>query len=66
MGFTRDFSDVLGRVHDGSGDYNTWNIGASYTFADHFTLDGRYYDTDEDFLGTLGEGRFVVGLKAAF
>jgi uncharacterized protein (TIGR02001 family) len=54
------------QTYDGAGDYNTWNIGASYTFADHFTLDGRYYDTDEDFLGTIGEGRFVVGLKAAF
>jgi uncharacterized protein (TIGR02001 family) len=57
---------VGAQTYKGSGDYNTWNLGASYTFADHFTLDGRYYDTDEDFLGQIGEGRFVVALKAAF
>lgn len=48
-------------------DYNLWNIGVGYTFADHYTVDFRYYGTDnEDFTGYLGDDRFVVGLKATF
>ena len=51
----------------GVDDYNLWNIGAAYTFAEKFTLDVRYYGTDnEAFTGALGDERFVVGLKAAF
>jgi uncharacterized protein (TIGR02001 family) len=47
--------------------YTLWNLGAAYTFADHFTLDLRYYGTgNEDFTGFLGEDRVVLGLKAAF
>ena len=48
-------------------DYNTWNLGASYTFAEHYTLDLRYVATDnETFVGPLGDDRVTLGLKAAF
>jgi len=52
--------------YKGGEDYNTWNLGVSYTF-DKLTLDGRYIATDnETFVGPLGDDRFVVTLKAAF
>jgi len=48
-------------------DYNTWNLGASYTFATHYTVDLRYVATDnETFVGPLGDDRVTLGLKAAF
>ncbi len=52
--------------YKGSEDYNTWNVGVSYTFG-KVTLDGRYVAADNDaFLGVFGEDKFVATVKAAF
>lgn len=42
--------------------YALWNVGASYTFADHYTVDLRYYGTDVDNLDSYT----TIGIKAAF
>jgi uncharacterized protein (TIGR02001 family) len=57
---------VAAQTYGNGGDYNLWHIGASYTFADHFTFDLRYYDTSEHDFGPLYEDRIVASLKAAF
>ncbi|WP_299016061.1 TorF family putative porin [uncultured Caulobacter sp.] len=49
-----------------TGDYATWNIGATYAVTDKLGLDLRYHDTDEHGLGKIYGSRFVVSLKAAF
>lgn len=36
-----------------------WNAGLSYSFADYYTLDGRYYDSN----AAGNHGRFVVSLS---
>jgi uncharacterized protein (TIGR02001 family) len=52
--------------YKGSEDYNTWNLGVSYTFG-KVTLDGRYVAADNSaFLGDFGEDKFVATVKAAF
>lgn len=58
-------SGALGRQElEGPGDYTTWNVGVSYTFNDHFSVDLRYHDTDEE--TDLSDSRAVVGVKAVF
>lgn len=47
-------------------DYTTVNVGLAYTFADRFTLDGRYHSTDESDFGAIYDDRFVASLKAVF
>lgn len=51
---------------DIGGDYMTWNLGGGYTFADKFTLDLRYHDTDIKGCTNLCDERYVATLKAAF
>jgi len=46
-------------------DYTTWNLGAGYAVNEHFGLDLRYFDTDEE-LGHLYGSRVVASVKAAF
>ena len=41
----------------GGSNKTDWNVGVSYTFADTFTVDGRYHDSDQD------PSRFVVTLS---
>ncbi|HEY9216469.1 MAG TPA: TorF family putative porin [Phenylobacterium sp.] len=47
----------------GDANYNTWNVGVGYAIDEHVGFDLRYWDTDEDFLGDLGEERVVLGMK---
>ncbi len=49
-----------------NGDYSTWNVGATWTFAPHLAVDVRYHDTDEHGFGSLYDSRGVIGLKAVF
>ncbi|MFN7416656.1 MAG: hypothetical protein ACK5T8_01585, partial [Alphaproteobacteria bacterium] len=54
---------------DGTGDYETWNLGLGYAINDTFGLDVRYWDTNvkkADDPMKLTSGRIVVGLKSAF
>lgn len=52
---------------DKSVDYNTWNIGATYSFTSNVSLDVRYADTDEhSLLAGLGDSKVFATLKAAF
>lgn len=49
-----------------SGDYVTWNVGATYAFAGTpLALDVRYHDTDVDNT-PLADGRVAAVLKLAF
>ncbi len=50
----------------GTGDYNTWNVGLNWAPISWLSLDGRYWDTDEHGLGTNYEERAVGGIKATF
>ena len=60
-------SGALGRQWVSSDlDYTTWNAGVNWAFAERLALDVRYFDTDEDFLGELGDGRLVAAIKATF
>ena len=60
-------SGAVGRqTYEGGGDYTTWNLGAGYTFAEKFTLDVRYHDTDVDGCDDVCDERVVATLKAAF
>jgi uncharacterized protein (TIGR02001 family) len=45
--------------------YTTWNLGGTYAFADNFTFDVRYHDTDIDECDLCDE-RIVATLKATF
>ena len=60
-------SGAFGRqTYEGGGDYNTWNLGGGYTFAEMFTVDLRYHDTDVDDCEDVCDERVVATLKAAF
>jgi len=48
-----------------AGDYNTWNIGATYAFTDHFSGDLRYSDTDVKDCDICNE-RVYATIKATF
>ena len=50
----------------GTGDYNTWNVGLNWTPISWLSLDGRYWDTDEHGFGTNYEEKVVGGFKATF
>ena len=77
---TPTFSALVGTVlgEDNSGilagqdEYVYWNAGMAFGFADKFSLDLRYWDTDVgDKAGCKGatfqcDSRFVVGLSASF
>lgn len=52
-------SGAVGTWLDDSDDTIDWNVGLSYTFADTFTVDGRYHDSDNP----DHHGRFVVTLS---
>lgn len=61
------FSAALGRQQVvGAGDYDAWNLGASYALTDHFAVDLRYWDTSEHGFGSTYGSRAVIGLKAVF
>ncbi len=49
---------------DVSGDYVTWNVGATYALTDFLSADLRYHDTDVR--SPLSDGRFALTLGAAF
>ena len=57
---------VARRDRDGAPDYTAFNIGASYTFAEHFTVDVHWYDTDRSRLGEIYENRAVASIRARF
>ncbi len=50
---------------DVTGDYVTWNVGASYALTDNLAFDVRYHDTDVD-NAPLYDGRVNATLKLAF
>jgi uncharacterized protein (TIGR02001 family) len=48
-------------------DYTTWNVGVSWNFLPHLSLDGRYWDTDHHgAFGDFGDSRVVATLKATY
>jgi uncharacterized protein (TIGR02001 family) len=51
-----------------AGDYNTWNLGATFAVTEIFSVDARYHDTDldDDLCEDICDSRGVVTLKAAF
>ena len=51
---------------DVPGDYTTWNFGIGFALNDHIGFDLRYWDTDDDLLGSLSDSRAVIGVKATF
>ncbi|HEX8364066.1 MAG TPA: porin [Allosphingosinicella sp.] len=57
---------VARRERVGAPDYTAFNVGASYTLAERFTLDLRWYDTDRSGLGEIYRGRLVGSLRARF
>jgi len=57
---------IARRERDGAPDYTAFNVGASYTIAERFTLDLRWYDTDSSGLGEIYRGRLVGALRARF
>lgn len=58
---------VYGRqTFEGTGDYNTWNIGATWSPAPWLSLDVRYHDTDEHSLGTGYKAHYIAGTKVSF
>jgi len=48
--------------------YNTWNLGASYTLFKGASVDVRYHDTDDDgfLFGNLGKARVVGSFTVSF
>jgi predicted porin len=54
------------REREGGSDYTAFNAGASYTLAEHFTLDLRWYDTDRSGLGEIYRARLVGSVRARF
>lgn len=54
------------RERDGGPDYTAFNAGASYTLAERFTLDLRWYDTDRSGVGEIYRGRLVGSVRARF
>lgn len=60
-------SGAVGRqTYKDGDDYTTWNLGAGYTFAEKFTFDVRYHDTDIEDCEDVCDERVVATLKAAF
>lgn len=51
-----------------AGDYNTWNLGATFALTDHVSIDARYHDTDLDdaVCEDICDARGVLTLKATF
>ena len=51
-----------------AGDYNTWNLGATFALTDHVSVDARYHDTDiaDDLCTDICDARGVLTLKATF
>jgi uncharacterized protein (TIGR02001 family) len=48
-------------------DYTTWNIGATWNFLPHLSLDARYVGTDQTaFFGDYGGSRGIVTLKVVY
>ena len=47
-------------------DYTAFNAGASYTVAEHFTFDLRWYDSDRSGLGEIYRGRLVGSVRTHF
>lgn len=49
------------------GDYNTWNLGASFAITDMISIDARYHDTDleDEVCEDICDSQFVLTLKAA-
>ncbi len=67
---TIGYTDFLDAAFE-AGSYTYWNAGVEVGFADKFTLDLRYWDTDVDstntFLGEDGtDERFVATVSASF
>ena len=57
---------VARRERRGGTDYTAFNAGASYTVAEHYTFDLRWYDTDRSALGEIYNGRFIASLRLRF
>lgn len=51
-----------------AGDYNTWNLGATFAVTEVFSIDARYHDTDIDdaICEDVCDSRGVMTVKAAF
>ena len=48
-------------------DYTTWNVGVTWAFLPHLSIDARYWDTDHhSTFGDFGDSRAVATLKATF
>jgi uncharacterized protein (TIGR02001 family) len=57
---------ALGRQTVDAGlDHTTWNAGLTYAITKNFSLDARYYDTNEHNLGTLYGSHYVAAIKAS-
>ena len=54
------------QTFEGTGDYNTWNAGLSYTPIPWLSLDVRYWDTSEHGFGRAYEERVVGGAKVTY
>jgi hypothetical protein len=67
LGGGRSLIGAVGRRERGGGpDYTAFNIGATQTIAEHFTLDLRWYDTDRSSLGFAYRGRLIAAVRARF
>jgi len=60
-------SAALGRQFvDGGIGHTTWNAGLNYAITKNFSVDARYYDTNEHSLGSTYDSHYVAAIKAAF
>lgn len=67
LGSGRSLVGAVGRrEREGGADYTAFNAGVAQTFADHFTAEVRWYDTDRSNLGFPYRGRLVASLRARF
>lgn len=67
IGKSTRISGAVGRRDRLNGDdYTAFNVGATRTIFKGFTLDGRYYGTDESNLGEFFEDRFVLTGRMSF
>ena len=70
--FSPSFTALIGYVDFFDNDalsYAYWNAGVEVGFAEKFTLDLRYWDTDSDgeaIFGDIAEERFVATVSASF
>jgi uncharacterized protein (TIGR02001 family) len=74
--FTPSISGTFGHqsYEEVASDYNYWNVGMTFAFLEHWSLDARYYDTDyseeECFINSGGrnncDARAVGALKVTF